>query len=86
MQTLYFFPLRSSTHLLFTGYNWTFAAQCIICAFGLIPIYLLLQRYGPGLRSSRPMYMKHIEDLEIEGVAQDELNNVVSGQALDNKG
>lgn len=47
---------------LFTGYTWTFAAQCIICCFGVIPVYLLLQRYGPRLR--RPMYIKRFEDLE----------------------
>lgn len=78
-------PLRSHTDSLLTGYAWTFAAQCIICAFGLIPIYLLLQKFGPGLRLSRPMYLKHVEDVEIEGVAQDELNAVVSGHAVDDK-
>lgn len=51
-----------------SGYTWTFAAQCIICSFGIIPIYLFLQRYGPRLRSSRPMYMKRLDGRELAGV------------------
>ncbi|KUL86910.1 hypothetical protein ZTR_05357 [Talaromyces verruculosus] len=46
-----------------SGYTWTFAAQCIICSFGLIPLYILLQIYGVRLRSTRPMYTKHIDDM-----------------------
>uniref|UniRef100_A0A093UNJ7 Putative transporter n=1 Tax=Talaromyces marneffei PM1 TaxID=1077442 RepID=A0A093UNJ7_TALMA len=46
-----------------SGYAWTFAAQCIICSFGLIPLYILLQVYGVRLRSTRPMYTKHINDM-----------------------
>ncbi|EEA23219.1 MFS transporter, putative [Talaromyces marneffei ATCC 18224] len=46
-----------------SGYAWTFATQCIICSFGLIPLYILLQVYGVRLRSTRPMYTKHINDM-----------------------
>ncbi|TVY29260.1 putative transporter [Lachnellula hyalina] len=42
-----------------SGYTWTFAAQCIICTFGVIPAYMILQRFGPRLR--KPMYIKHLE-------------------------
>lgn len=45
------------------GYTWTFAAQCIICSFGLIPLYTLLQIYGVRMRSTRPMYAKYIDDM-----------------------
>lgn len=38
-----------------TGYTWSFAAQAIICTFGVVPVYLLLQKFGPHLR--RPMHL-----------------------------
>jgi hypothetical protein len=50
-----------------SGYTLTFAAQAIICTFGLIPVYLLLTKFGPDLRSSRPMYVKHVGGIDIEG-------------------
>ncbi|TVY91959.1 putative transporter [Lachnellula willkommii] len=42
-----------------SGYTWTFAAQCIICTFGVIPAYMILQGFGPRLR--KPMYIKRLE-------------------------
>jgi hypothetical protein len=45
-----------------SGYTLTFAAQAMICTFGLIPVYLLLTRFGPHLRASRPMYVKYVGD------------------------
>ena len=47
-----------------TGYSLSFAAQAIICTFGLIPVYLLLRKYGPGLRASRPMYVKTLNGID----------------------
>ncbi|EXJ93259.1 hypothetical protein A1O1_01650 [Capronia coronata CBS 617.96] len=49
-----------------SGYIWTFAAQCIICSFGLIPCYIFLQKFGAQLRASRPMYMKRVDGLAID--------------------
>ena len=57
--------LRMTTLTLPTGYTWTFAAQCIICSFGLIPCYVFLQKYGARLRASHPIYLKHVDGLEV---------------------
>lgn len=45
-----------------SGYTRTFSAQAIICTFGIIPAYFILQKYGPNLR--RPMdlgFADHVE-------------------------
>lgn len=55
-----------------SGYTWSFAAQAIICAFGLIPVYFGLMKYGPGLRAKRPMYLKEVEGVDLEGVRREE--------------
>ncbi|KAJ5807782.1 transporter [Penicillium riverlandense] len=34
---------------------WTFSAQAIVCTFGLIPVYVLLHRYGGRMR--KPLYL-----------------------------
>ncbi|RDW88316.1 MFS transporter-19 [Coleophoma cylindrospora] len=36
-----------------SGYTWSFAAQAIICTFGVIPVYIILQKFGAQWR--RPM-------------------------------
>lgn len=71
-------PLGFPGLIICTGYTWCFAAQCIICCFGVIPIYLLLHHYGARLRESRPMYMKHVDGLALEGVSQDALDTAAS--------
>jgi hypothetical protein len=35
------------------GYTWPFAVQAIICTFGVIPTYIILQKFGPSWR--KPM-------------------------------
>lgn len=39
----------------FEGYTWSFAAQAIICTFGVVPTYIVLQKYGPKWR--KPMML-----------------------------
>ncbi|KAH8692165.1 putative MFS transporter [Talaromyces proteolyticus] len=67
-----------------SGYTWTFAAQCIICTFGLIPLYILLHIYGPQLRNARPMYNKHIEGLPATASSSNEkyLTQTTDGSAM----
>ncbi|KUJ21877.1 putative MFS transporter [Mollisia scopiformis] len=45
-----------------SGYTWTFSAQAIICTFGIIPTYFVLQRYGPKLR--RPMNLGFADHID----------------------
>lgn len=56
----------------------------MICVFGVIPIYILLQRYGPGMRAARPMYMKRLDATELGVAVNDEVVNV-NGGALEIK-
>ncbi|KAL3423143.1 major facilitator superfamily transporter [Phlyctema vagabunda] len=38
-----------------SGYTWSFAAQAIICTFGIVPTYMVLQFFGAKWR--KPMYL-----------------------------
>ncbi|KPI41790.1 putative transporter [Cyphellophora attinorum] len=68
-----------------SGYTLSFAAQAIICTFGLIPAYLLLLKYGPRMRAKRPMYMKRVDGVEDLGVGvvreEDVTREAVTGMA-----
>ncbi|CZR57085.1 uncharacterized protein PAC_06974 [Phialocephala subalpina] len=45
-----------------SGYIWTFSAQAIICTFGIVPTYFVLQKYGPKLRRQMDLeFADHIE-------------------------
>jgi hypothetical protein len=58
----------ASIHLIFLhtmsltctiGYTWSFAVQAIICTFGVIPTYIILQKFGPSWR--KPMALGKAE-------------------------
>lgn len=42
-----------------SGYTWSFAVQAIICTFGVIPTYVILQKFGPKWR--KPMTLGKAE-------------------------
>jgi hypothetical protein len=57
-----FAPIFNPADSQYTGYTWTFSAQAIICTFGILPTYFLLQKYG--LRLRRPMNLGFADHID----------------------